>query len=191
MNPQTIWFILFGVVVLGAVGAVLWGVYSGRLRTAKAGKQVRSGIPAKSGKLLPARDKARSEPRPARRSGRQQDGLERKYIQAKKRFNKTIDRRIGREPIIGERLRRHRDMVLGWYDQKGKVEKVRYQASDSRSACKVCQGRHGKEYGLLDTDVVARILPPSHTDEAGRKECLCTVTPVMQGDPQAAAPRNR
>ncbi len=188
MSPETIFFILFGLIVAGAVGAVIWGVAAGKRR--QAGDKVKPVKGAKPGRAAGGKANAGKAPAaaPARRtpttklSDKDISALEKKFVAARKRFSKTIDKRILREPIIGERLRRNRDMVLGWYEQKGKVQSVRYQAGDTRSACKVCQGRHGKEYSLLKTDVVARILPPSHADVGGKKECNCLVMPVMPGE---------
>ncbi len=183
MTPQQLWIILLAVIVLGASGAVIWG-----MRTGRVGKGRKKALAAKGGKALAAGKGAttkKAEPKlrqPAPKpSEKHASNQARRFEQAKRKFSKTIDKRILREPVIAEHLRRNRDMVLGWYDQKGKVEAIRYHAGDARSACKICQGRNGKEYSLLETDVVARILPPSHTDDGGKKECLCRVTPIMDG----------
>jgi hypothetical protein len=184
MTPTFIFIILFSLIVLGAAGAVVWG-YVAAKRKGGSEKSLSGGRGAKGlsgGRRRNVKPAAVPMARPEKAkkpTDKQASAVEKRFHSAKKRFLRTIDRRIQREPIIGERLRRQRDMVLGWYEQNGKVEKLRYLAADSRSACKVCQGRHGKEYSLLDTDVVARILPPSHTDTGGKKECNCTVAPVM------------
>lgn len=191
MTPQQIWIVLLALIVLGASGAVIWGMRSGRIGKGKKTGALKGGKPGPAGKgaltkgaaaqkALP-KQKATAAPK-AKATEKETSALARKFDQAKRRFSKTIDKRILREPIIGDKLRRNRDMVLGWYDQKGKVDALRYHAGDSRTACKVCQGRNGKEYSLLETDVVARILPPSHADDGGRKECLCRVTPVVAGE---------
>jgi len=185
MTPTIIFTILFSLIVLGAAGAGIWGYVTARRKKGGAAKPLAGGKGAKgaiSVKRRGVKPAAAPVARPEKAKkliDKQASAVEKRFHSAKKRFLRTIDRRIQREPIIGERLRRQRDMVLGWYEQNGKVEKVRYLAADSRAACKVCQGRHGKEFSLLDTDVVARILPPSHTDTGGKKECNCTVAPVM------------
>lgn len=185
MTPQQIWIVLLAVIVLGAAGAVVWGMRSGRI--GKGGKKaaaVKGGKAAPAGKAGSAKSVAAQKPaaKPPKAKAADVSAVARKFDQAKRKFNKTIDKRILREPIISEQLRRNRDMVLGWYDQKGKVEAIRYHAGDARTACKVCQGRNGKEYSLLDTEVVARILPPSHADGGGKKECHCRVTAVVAGE---------
>lgn len=186
MTPQQVWLILLAVIVLGAAGAVVFGLRSGRIgkKGRKPGGQQGGGkvVPGtRGGGPRAAGQKAAARAAKPKVSEKEVSAQARKFDQARRRFSKTIDKRIMREPVIGEQLRRNRDMVLGWYDQKGKILAVRYHAGDARSACKVCQGRNGKEYSLLDSDVVARILPPSHADGGGKKECLCRITPVVAG----------
>ncbi|MBM3267418.1 MAG: hypothetical protein FJZ01_07205 [Candidatus Sericytochromatia bacterium] len=191
-QPQIVFFALFAVIVAAAIGAVIWGAVAGRRKqAAEKGKALpKPGKAGKPGKVAGKGGAAAkgATPPPARKaptvklSEKQLSALERKFAAARKQFSKVMDKRIAREPIIGERLRRNRDMVMGWYEQKGKVVRLRYQAGDSRSACKVCQGRHGKEFDLLKVDVVVRIIPPSHADVGGKKECNCHIMPVMAGE---------
>ncbi|MBU6429909.1 MAG: hypothetical protein KGR26_12925, partial [Cyanobacteria bacterium REEB65] len=110
---------------------------------------------------------------------------ERQYQRARNRFAKDLDKRIAREPALADRLRQHKDQVLGWYAQAGGIVAIRFHCDDPRTACKVCSGRHNKEYDLLTPEVVARVLPPSHDADDSRHACLCTAVPVAAGQPTA------
>ena len=185
-------------IIAVAVGLVVgWGV-----RTAPGRRSAKSAKGGSKGKDRPAakagpgdRKKAkqgagRSEARetPAAKASRPALPPERrKYEAARRRFTKAVDKRIGREPVIGERLRQNRELVIGWYAQDGRVRGVRFQAKDPRTACKVCQGRHNKEYDLLKPDVVSQIMPPCHMDGRGQDECSCQITAVLAGEQGALA----
>lgn len=195
MNPQIVWLITVGVVIAAVAGFVIWGQIGSKKRKGAKPQAAKSGTlkpgPVKFGSLKTGTGKPAKPAKAPKPADTDLSADDKKYMQAKKRFTKAIDKRILREPIIGEQLRRNRDMVNGWYDQWGKVDKMRFHANDPRTGCKVCKERNGKEYKLLDTNVIARILPPSHDDMHGKRECLCTVHPVVAGDRQVAGPTSR
>ena len=165
VTPNEVSLVLITAIAV-AVGLVVgWGVRTapGRrsAKTAKGGPRGKQQPEAKAGradqkKAKPTDGRSAARVTPAAKTPRPILSPERrKYEAARRRFTKAADKRIGREPVIGERLRHNRDLVIGWYEQDGRVQGVRFQARDPRTACKVCQGRHNKEYDLLKPDVVS------------------------------------
>ncbi|MBI6546992.1 MAG: hypothetical protein HY692_09375 [Cyanobacteria bacterium NC_groundwater_1444_Ag_S-0.65um_54_12] len=181
MNAYGGWIFVGVIVAIVAIGIVLgWRQLRGKRPL--AGKTATKEPSA--GKTM-AKINGKVTEKSSRAAAKSNSGLERKYLQARQRFNRMIDKRIAREPFIGDRLRKTRDLVLSWYGQKGKVTGIRFQNKDTRAACKVCAGRHGKEYALLKVDVVAQILPPCHADSGGKQECSCSIMAILSGDEQS------
>lgn len=186
ITPAEISLGLIGAIALAVAAVMGWG-----LRTTKARKAaVAKAKPDKTSSKHPARPKsdkhppAKAAPRPAPAGkGPAPSALERKYAHAGKVFTRAIDKRIKREPLVGEDLRRHRELVIDWYRQAGRVQKVRFQAKDPRTACKVCHGRNSKEYDLLKAEVVAQILPPCHPADKDRQQCWCSISAVLAPEP--------
>ncbi len=196
VTPNEVSILLVTAIAVGVGVVVSWGIRTapGR-RSAKAarGLKGKEQPAAKAGranqkKAKPDTGRSTATGTLAAKTPRQAVSLERsKYEAALRRFSKAADKRIGREPVIGQLLRQNRDLVIGWYGQGGRVQSVRFQAKDPRTACKVCQGRHNKEYALLKPDVVSQILPPCHADDSAHSECECQITAVLAGEQGTAS----
>ncbi|HEY9856181.1 MAG TPA: hypothetical protein V6D05_10610 [Stenomitos sp.] len=114
-----------------------------------------------------------------RGSGRRISGkkLDPKQVEkAKKRYIATMDKRLAGNVEEYSVLLESRNLVTGFYEQKGQVTGARFTAKQAN--CKRCQALDGKEFSLLDPTKLAAATPPLHAEGRRGVRCVAALVPL-------------
>jgi len=114
-----------------------------------------------------------------RGSGRKAGGkkLDPKQVEkAKKRYIALVDKRLSGKVEQYSVLLETRNMVTGFYEQKGQVTGARFTVKQAH--CKRCKAMDGKEFSLLDPVKLAAATPPLHGEVRRGVFCVATMVPI-------------
>lgn len=96
---------------------------------------------------------------------------------ARKRYVAAIDRRLAKKIDHYSLLLESRNLVNGFYEQKGLVVGVRFAVKQAN--CAKCKALDGKEVSLLDAEQVAALTPPTHGEVRRGVRCVTMLIPIQ------------
>lgn len=96
--------------------------------------------------------------------------------QAKKRYIGLVDKRLSGNVEQYSVLLDMRNMVTGFYEQKGQITGARFQVKQAH--CKRCKALDSKEFSLLDPVKLAAATPPLHGEVKRGVRCVATMVPI-------------
>lgn len=106
---------------------------------------------------------------------------------AKKRYIALVDKRLSGKIEQYSVLLEARNMVTGFYEQKGQIVGARFSVKQAH--CSRCKALDGKEFSLLDPIKLAASTPPLHGEVKRGVYCVATLVPIRADAerPKAAA----
>lgn len=100
----------------------------------------------------------------------------RQVDKAKKRYAAAMDKRLAGKIDQYSVLLDSRNMVTGFYEQKGQITGARFVARQAH--CKRCKALDGQEFSLLDPAKLAAATPPLHGEVRRGVTCVATLVPI-------------
>lgn len=109
---------------------------------------------------------------------------------ARKRYIAAVDKRLAGKVEQYSVLLDARNMVTGFYEQKGLITGARFTVKQAN--CKRCKALDGKEFSLLAPDKLAAATPPLHGEVRRGVHCVATLVPIRaEAERPKAAPSAR
>lgn len=95
---------------------------------------------------------------------------------AKKRYTAAMDKRLGGKVDQYSVLLDARNMVSGFYEQRGQITGARFTVKQAN--CRRCKALDGKEFSLLDPAKLAAVTPPLHGEVRRGVHCVAAMVPI-------------
>lgn len=107
---------------------------------------------------------------------------------ARKRYVSAVDKRLSSDKLDQYSvLLDTRNMVNGFYEQKGQVVGARFSVKSAH--CRRCKALDGQEFSLLDPERLAAHTPPLHGEVRRGVHCVATLIPIRAEEAKKAPAR--
>lgn len=107
---------------------------------------------------------------------------------AKKKYMIAVNHRLQGKVDHYSELIDIRNLVTGFYEQKGNIVAARFVAR--KANCKRCKSLNNKIIGLLDPSSLATCTPPVHNDFPRGELCEATFIPIRAAEMKAMSKSN-
>lgn len=102
---------------------------------------------------------------------------------ARKRYVAAIDKRLAGKIDHYSLLLDSRNLINGFYEQKGLVVGVRFAVKEAH--CARCKALDGKQFSLLEAEKVAAHTPPIHGEVRKGVRCMTTLIALQAEEASA------